>query len=193
MEDFDSKYTRVVAEIQEDAKLVREMYGLAREKGLRRKGHKMLGDERQVYFPVGKIGEIPLGLDLNLPRVRLSFETILSNMRLVYEESSGELDILRVCAKLESGLGIVSEDLTDGGRLKVVDDASLLDPIVDGVFGGFANDVDDLGRAVLLVPEKKREVVADLDHLTPRDEFEERMVEYRAQYSQDERFMIREV
>ena len=123
-EQFDEKYARIHAEIQENSGLVRAIFQSARENLSKRVER---GEGKKIYFPTGLTHNgIYLGVDLkDLHKYMLP--EILARMRLLYEESNEEIGLLNVYALLMpsesetnqklliSGLGILSEDLSDNG------------------------------------------------------------------------------
>lgn len=206
--DFDRKYGEIHARIQADTDLVRRMFALARKEGLKDK--KKVAPEK-LYCPMGKVGDLYVGLDLNQKHAG-RFNAIVAFMRLFYELSGGKSDILRAYAvlddgsgKVRSGLGVVSEDLTYGGAYNLMDIAPswLLDPLVGRIS---APDSEWQLRATTFEiwprsegdvffgqKEFTRLVIADLDHILCSEECWDKYSEYRRQYLNDERFRIHEV
>jgi len=214
MSNFDERYGRIHVEIQENSELVRAIFESARE-SLPRKVEDYRG--RRLYFPTGLIHNgIYLGVDLKDFR-KIIFPEILAIMRLLYEESNGEIDLLNVFALLmpsglevecqDSCLGILSEDLSDNGTrclndtdyggpntnllIKVLGQDDFLDRCVFRIGGLIKEGNNPQG----ILPNKiTRRVAADLDHLGNVSlEYRERFEAYQAQYEDDERFIIHEV
>jgi len=213
-EDFDEKYERIHAEIQENSKLVRAIFQSARE-DLPKKIESYRG--RKLYFPTGLIyNGIYLGVDFKDIRKSI-FPEILARMRLLYEESNGEIDLLNVFALLMpsglevecrgSCLGILSEDLSDNENrcladtdyngshskllVKVFGEDDFIDKCVFRIGGLIQKGRNPQG---ILPNEVTRRVAADLDHLFGvSPEYRERFEAYQDQYEHDGRFMIHEV
>ena len=219
-EDFDDKYGRIHAEIQEKSDLVRAIFKSTRE-NLPRRVESYMGIDRRFYFPIGLThNRIYLGVDLKNAH-KILFPEILSMMRLLYEESNGKIDLLNVFALLvpsgfniesyrfsdDNCLGIVSEDLSDNGTRHIEDtdyDGPYSELLVK-VFGQDAYWERCVFRVGGLIQERRnprgilpnkvtRRVAADLDHLAKVSlKYKERFEAYQAQYEKDERFMIHEV
>ena len=102
--DFDSQYLRLHQQIQADRGLVSAIYRIARTS---------VYSETCRYVHAGMSGEMPIGLDLSEDHVT-SFGMTVAKMRLLYELSNGKADLLRVYARLEGKLWIVSEDVFHG-------------------------------------------------------------------------------
>ena len=214
MSDFDEKYGRIHAEIQENSELVRAIFESTRE-SLPRKVENYFG--RKLYFPTGLTHNgIYLGVDLKDIRKSI-FPEILARMRLLYEESNGEIDLLNVFALLMpsglevecqgSCLGILSEDLSDNGNRCLADTdydgphSKLLvkvfgeDDFIDKCVFRVGSLIEKGRNPQGILPDKlTRRVAADLDHLGDvPPEYKERFEAYQAQYEDDERFIIHEV
>src|SRR3989344_318316 len=123
MQLFDDKYAEMHTRIKEDKNLVRRLFEISQTKGLIWPWSKKGIEDSITYFPVGKIGDLYVGIDMNATHNILRFPRILANMRLVYEVSQGEADLSQVYAKLDDlttdfrkGCGIVSEDMTSGNK-----------------------------------------------------------------------------
>jgi len=198
LEDFDSKYERIHKELQENSKLVKEIYNLAREEGLED------SKEEQRYFPCGsfKFGKetIYIGLDLDWFHNHIVFPQILANMGLIYEVSNGKADLSRLYAQLDDKIGIVSEDVSCGGRDKVQGHSFLKDPdkYLLEIFI-FKGNEDELARSRFLVRDNKgnkvRYPIIDLDHLRRKNlksKWRKKYDKYRNQYRSDDKFRIHE-
>ena len=217
VEDFDDMYGRIHAEIQENNELVKSLFESARENlpnVVKRLGHS------NTYFPTGLTHNgMYLGVDLKDVH-KYMLPELLARMRLLYEESNGEIELLNVYALLMpsesetnqkfliSGLGILSEDLSDNGArclndndygghyskllVKVFGEDEFLHRCVFRVGGLVQKGHNPQG---ILPHEIIRRVVVDLDHLPDvPPEYKERFEAYQEQYEQDKKgFMIQEV
>ncbi len=199
LEDFDSKYERIHKKLQDNSGLVREIYGLAREEGLKD------SKEEQIYFPCGsfEFGEeaTHIGLDLDRSHNDVYFPHILANMRLIYEVSNGKADLSKVYAQLDDEIGVVSEDVSCGGKYKVWDRAFFkeLDKSLSEIFIFSEGNEEELEKSTFSVSDNKgnhiRYPIIDLDHLGHFDlkpKWLKRHKEYREQYYSDDRFRIHE-
>ncbi|GEM_PF-6820894 len=192
IEAFDSKYARIHAEIQENADLVRRIYDTALVEGLK--------NEQPFYFPCGRVGDIPIGLDLKFSRSCFCFPEVVAKMRMLYDSSDGELDLSRVYARMADpkgsleGCGIVSEDMSCGGAFRVWGD-SMGGKHWDFLGEFFINDPSDSFPAAAFTVIKEgagmvRTPVVDLDHLEVKPKHQSIYEKYCGQYETDERFMI---
>lgn len=196
LEDFDLKYERIHKKLQDNSRLVREIYGLAREEGLKD------SKQEQIYFPCGsfEFGKeiMHIGLDLDDFHNHIVFPNILAKMRLIYEVSNGEADLSKVYAQLDNKIGIISEDVSCGGRDRVQGhsylkepDKSLLEIFI------FKGNEEELARSRFLVYDNKgnkvRYPIIDLDHLRKlKPKWRKKYNEYWKQYRSDNRFRIHE-
>ena len=201
-QDFDERYGRIHAEIQENSDLVKALFESARS-NVPKVIDDRVRDISLIYFPTGLTHNgLHLGVDLKRGH-RDYFNYTIAKMRLLYEESNGTLDLLRVYALLVptnaelpyGSLGVISEDISQNGNYKVWDWPTRLGKkggnIFKKVFGH--EEIENVIFGILL-PDKSISVFGDLDHLpmvTP--EYDERFDAYAEQYEQDERFMIREI
>lgn len=214
MDTFEDRYGRIHAEIQENKELVKSLFESARDNlpnVVRRLGYS------NTYFPTGLTHNgMYLGVDLKNSRMG-GFSDIVACMRLLYEESSGEIDLLRVFALLApEGLnmnsascydcvGIVSEDLSDKGTrcLSDIDYEGPHSRLLRSVF----EESEDLHRCIfrvgglilegrnpqgILPNEVTRRVAADLDHSSVLPKHRERFDRYSEIYARDKRFRIYE-
>ena len=205
---FDEKYGEIHARIQEDRDLVRRIYDLARQMGLRDKNKRVdLGPNivgpQQVYFQIGEAGGIPIGLDMNENHAPI-FHQILAKMRLIYDLSEGTADLLSVYAVLDGRAGIVSEDVTCGDSHIIIPftHISNVNPVIQTIFFDRTLSVEDtdlsLSTFKVYLENKLRGLIrypiVDLDHLSYiKPEYVELFGQYTRQYQDDQRFRIREV
>ncbi len=203
LEDFDSKYERIHKELQENSRLVREIYSLERKKSL---GND---ETERVYFPCGSFEfekkTIHIRLSLDWFHNHIVFPQILANMRLIYEVSNGKADLSKVYAQLDDKLGIVSEDVSCGGRYPVEDDVFFeeLDKSLLEIFI-FKGNEKELEESTSLVRDNKgnkiRCPIIDLDDLGSsyyfksniKPKWRKKYYKYRKQYQSDDRFRIHE-
>lgn len=207
VEDFDSKYARIHAELQENSELVKRIYHIAREKGLKSKGEKN-------YFSCGVNNKINIGLDLQNKHNWIYFNEILAKMRLLYEMLEGKVDLSRVYAQLDdkfgrlddkfiASLGIISEDMSCGGKYKIEDSEALdliqigLHDLLSKIFIEEEIQPVAIARTTFNVLDKNnksiRRPIVDLDHVDVKPKYKKIFEKYCEQYYSDERFRIHEV
>ena len=190
MQDFDSLYAGIHQSLRENVELVRGIYQVARSSQVVDRGLS-----RRLYFSCGIHGGIHLGVDLSS---RHKFADIIAKMRLLYELTDGGANLLRVYARLDGMKGIVSEDLSCGGKRKLNDRIFGHGKRVLGylqlVFDG--DNREEFSKTTFTVWKGEYEafyVIADLDHLFVRPELRELYETYKEQYETDTRFLIPEI
>ena len=161
----------------------------------------MIEKGEQRYFPCNRFKYkeeiIHVGLDLDKYHNEYEFHEILAKMRLIYEASNGKADLLQVYAQLDGKIGIVSEDMSSGGKNQVWKHNFLgeLDESLLLVFD--EKDEEELCRSTFSVRDKNynfRYPIVDLNHLHEiRPEWQDKYKAYVKQYKNDERFRIHEI
>lgn len=114
-------------------------------------------------------------------------------MWLLYELSCGKVDLSNVYARLESRLGILSENVSQGtGLFTETTPINHLDlELLRRAFDSFDMELEratfwaQTGYAV-------RKPIMDLDHVSVRPEFFDKVNDWGFDYDDDPRFQIRE-
>jgi hypothetical protein len=184
MNDFNAKLASIHREIQQDTGLVRRIYEIAGREGLKSKYDT-------TYFPVETFNEIPLGLDLNNRHTKYVFE-ILAKMRIIYDVSEGNADLLCVYASLDNNIGILSEDADV--KSYFVDSTPLkkLNPILAEIF---VDPPSELEKTTFWVEGKVtlRTPIVDLDHVFVKPGLRQLFNRYTSEYRDNPEFIIHRV
>ena len=195
MESFDAIYKKRHNRIRNNQKLV--------EKLLRKAKKTSTADK---YLVTGfKVSNMFLGLDL-IEKHLWKFSDILAKMRLLYEATEGDVDLLKVYLGIRQPsdsdpLAIITQDVSRKGKYKIIDDAVWpKDAIREILFRLFVPDVgfshitfgiyDPKKKLSCWPPTCHRYCLADLEHVKIKLRYLKKYEKYVKQYENDPNFWI---
>jgi len=185
MTNFNERFRLVKEKIQKDKNLISKIFSFLEDLSL------IPSTSLDGYYFLEVNKPFPLGIDPSRRHISF-FEEILSKMRILHEESNGEIDLPKAYFLLESRKGILSEDLTCNYHRAVFsfNFYSNLNSVLKKVF---QNDPFWLERSTFQIKGKNYErfPVIDLDHLQVKREYQKIFKEYLEYYKKHEDFLIK--